>query len=391
MAAVNAGVALSIDAENRSALEQAVTVLRRVGAKVQQKGDRWSYAQVCKVLALPLGLLGNDAEALMLLDQAQAIYEDLEDWQSVAILTFQRSEFALGHGRPDLALQAWESAVAMSEERGDRVMENLMLGQYSINAVRYGRIDHALRLRERSLQLTRELSLTTNEPWNLWELGEAYRVAGAPAEARRYFEEARVLFRSQGNRMGLAYHRRGLGDLAHLTGDSIAAADHFTAAIDYLRDFPDEIWCQVYMVNGLARALIDLAQPSEALEQVRSALTMLRRYRLVVLVSPLLATVAELALACGRAEPAAALCAMLSAHPITWNEIRARSAALAVRARAALDDEAAHTAEAIGRSLEPTLLAFGLAGIPAEEPQEWLDQTIRLIGIYPDLSSAWNA
>ena len=374
-----AGVVLGVDATNQPAVEASVATLVRAGARFERRGDFWGFARVCQNLSRSQARLGRHADALATLDRAQAIYESLDDWRHVASLAFLRASLLLDTGRSVLAFDAYESAIAYSRERGDRFIETLLLGQYSMEVVRYGNIDFARQLRERSLAITRDLAFAFNEPWNLWELGEVYRVAGSPVEARRYYEEARAIFQSLGDPFGLAFHRRGLGDLALAAGDFSAAADHFAAAVDLLSELFSRPSAQVYMANGRARALIGLGRPDEALEQIKTALSTARRHVLTTFYPLLLATGVELALAAGRAHLAAMWCELLAIHPLTWNETRRHAATLAARARAAIGDEAAEAAVARGRSLDAKALIPGLADIAADEPDAWLDAAMRLI------------
>jgi hypothetical protein len=255
-----------------------------------------------------------------------------------------------------------------------------MLGFLSIEVVRYGSLDYARQLRERSLALNRSIpDAVDHHSWCLWELGEICRLSGAPTDARRCYEEARPIFEALRNEVGLAYYRRGLGDLALAAEDFAAAAGHFTAAGEILSGRPDQAWSQVYMANGLARALVGMGKPSEALGQVKSSLIALRRQKLPHLEPLLLATIAELALAGDRADITATVCGLLSHHPLTWNETRAYAASLAAEGRAALGDAEADAADARGRALDLKALVAGLADIAADEPDQWLDEATRLI------------
>ena len=209
------GRALMSDIANRPTLEQAASWLRRAGDWYEQRGDQWAFAGICQMLAIAQSRLGDYPGALAWLDRADAIYATLEDWQNTAAIGFlTRSAIARWSGRPDLAMEAVETALNLIREHGDRVMEALGLGRLSMDLVRYGDIDRARETRERSLALVRELAHQTNEPWNLWELGEVHRVAGSPAEARRYYEAAGAIFRAQGHGFGMGYYERGLGDMA---------------------------------------------------------------------------------------------------------------------------------------------------------------------------------
>jgi tetratricopeptide (TPR) repeat protein len=374
----SAGVFLASDPANRPAVEASVTTLVHAGARFERRGDLWALAGACQNLSRSQARLGHFTEALATLDRAQSIYASLEDWRHVAVQATLRSYFLMATGRPDLAFEAYKTAIDCSRERGDRFMETLLLGMHSIEMVRYGNLDEARQLRERSMAITRDLAFTSNEPWNLWELGEVCRVAGSPVEARGYYEEARLKFQTLGDPFGLAFHRRGMGDLALAAGDFAAAADHFATAGDLWSELPSPFADQVYLANGCARALIGLGRPDEALVKIETALSMARRYILPTHYPLLLATAIELALSAGRADLTATWCGVLDVHPLTWNETRRQAEFLTARACAALGVEAAEALAARGRSLDAEALFAGLAAIAADETAKWLDAAARL-------------
>ena len=367
------GRALMQDVGSRSTLEQSIAWFRRARDVYDQRGDQWATAGVCQLMAVVQGRLGHYSEASSSLDCADETYVALKDWQNVANIAFgQRSTIALRLGRPDIALHSMQVALDDVRAHGDRVMEALGLGQMSIALVRYGSIAQARTCREKALALVRELGHRSNEPWNLWELGEVHRVAGSTAEARRYYDEALTLFRAQSHGFGVSYFERGLGDLALMTGDYDAALRHFTTAQAQMSEYPDQIWSWIYVSMERARALIGRGQPDEALQSLREVLPMVATSNLTELEPVLLATIADMGLAAGRADAAAMLCGLLAHHPLTWNETRPLVNALAARAQAALGDEAAGAAQARGRSLDAAALIATLATLPPDL-DAWLD------------------
>ena len=376
IAAETLGLALMDDVSHRAILEESAIWLRRAGETYERRGDQWGLANICQFEGVVQGRLGNFIAAQASLDRAVAIFTSLEDWQNAdAVRLLQSSAIARWRGRPEEALAEMTSALADIRARGDRVMEALALGRLSMELARYGDVDRARVVREQALALTRELAYHSNEPWNLWELGEVHRVAGSPAEARRLYTEAQAIFRVQGHGFGLAYYERGLGDLALMAGDYATAARHFTAARALMSEYPDQTWSMVYVTIGLARALNGDGQLTAAAATLYEALPTTANRSLTDLQPVLLATVAELALTGGRADAALVLCALLADHPLTWNETRPRVAALSERARATLGDAAAGAAEAHGRTLEVSALVAALAALPPDLTA-WLDTVI---------------
>lgn len=366
----NLGLTLASDAGNPAALAAAPGWLQRAGTAFRQRGDDWACATICAHLAEAEARLNELDAALAHIDEAQSLFESVADWQNAAILHRFRADIALQRGQPDLALAALADLLANSRERGDRMTEIFSLGFLGMTLVRYGDVNESLRLRREALAASRDIGFTANVPWNLWEMGEAYRLAGSPAEARASYDEARAMFQAQHHDFGLGYCERGYGDLALMAGDPTAAAGHFAAAQRLIGQYPDQAWSFVYVSNGLARAHSGLGQPVAALAQLVAALPVANNFRLTEMQTLLLATVAELALAAGRARLAAALCALLAGHPLTWNETRARVAALAAAAAGILSE--AGSAAVPACVLDVVALSGALATLPAGDPDEWL-------------------
>lgn len=154
-----------------------------------------------------------------------------------------------------------------------------------------------------------------------------------------------------------------------------AVADYFSSAQAQMGSYSsyiDQIWSWSYVPDGLARARLGSGRLAAALESLREALSLVAASNLNELQPTVLTTLAEMALAAGRADGAATLGGLLANHPLTWNETRPRVAAVAAQARAALGDEAADAAEARGRSLDATALIARLAALP-RDLAAWLD------------------
>lgn len=375
-------------AVERDHLKESVLWYRRALEHWERHGDLWSQANTSYALGMALASLGDADEADRLMVRAVTIYEMLEDWHNAIWTLRARGEFYLGIGRPDLFLASFEEPIALARAKGAGPIQALTIGRLSTETARYGSAEEALALRRQSMAITRASRFTSNEPWELWELGEVYRVAGQPGEAAHAFEQARAGFQAQDNRFGLAYWERGLGDLALTAGRFEEALGHFERSYQLMRGRPLEVWSQAYVVCGASRACIAFEHLEEGLSWLREGILIVTKPYLSMLRSHYLFAAAELAWAAGRAGLSAALCGRVTSDPLTWNETRGLASRLLEKVHAASGDEA-KTAEANGRDLDADALLAAIARLSVDEVSSWLD-AVELLVADPPTAVMWR-
>jgi tetratricopeptide (TPR) repeat protein len=120
------------------------------------------------------------------------------------------------------------------------------------------------------------------------------------------------------------FYQRGLGDIAYTRGDPTAAKRHFQASLVSAR-ITDHDWSAAYALAGLARAALALQRPDEAREYIYEALAKAQKYGADGIVLVVLAGIAEVYAATGAPEQAHTLASLVIAHPMSWNETKARA------------------------------------------------------------------
>jgi tetratricopeptide (TPR) repeat protein len=240
----------------------------------------------------------------------------------------------------------FDEMLAMSRRVGNYRLECWTLGWDSIYALRYHSAERALFKRQGALLLAEEFALEYDRAWSAQELGDIYRVMGEAATARHWFDTARPMFEQQAQEMGVAFHRRGLGDLALARGEWSEAHDHYSAYLEWA--VGRDTWSHIYALCGASRAEIALDRREEALGRLREALHMaVGSGRLDTIPMPV-AGLAHLAAAAGHAGLARRLAAAVVASPLTWIETRTWARELA---GAEADASQANELEAVARQL----------------------------------------
>jgi tetratricopeptide (TPR) repeat protein len=235
------------------------------------------------------------------------------------ILLFRR-EIYLQRGDPERMFPVFDEMLAMSRRVGNFRLECWTLSWDSIYALRYHSTERALFKRQGAMVLAEEFGLEYDRAWSALEIGDVYRVMGDAATARRWFDAALPLFEQQGDRQGLAFHRRGLGDLALAAGEWGAAYDHHRAFLDWAES--RDTWARIYALCGLGRAAVALGRPDESLARFREGLRLAvdsGRHDAEALP---VAGIAHLAAALGHPALAARLAAAVVASPLAWLETR---------------------------------------------------------------------
>lgn len=265
-------------------------------------------------------LLGRYDEALGYLDRAQPAAESVGNWGMVWITLLSRREVYLQRGQPELMFPVFEEMLAMSRRVSNFRLECWTLGWDSIYALRYHSTERALFKRQAAMLVADEFGLEYDRAWSALELGDIYRLMGDAEAARRWYGVALSRFEQQHHDMGLAFYRRGLGDLALARGDWAEAETHHRAYLDWA--ITGDTWSRIYALCGVGRAEMGLGRSDAALGRFREALGLAVSSARRDTESLPVACIAHLAASAGHPALAARLAEVLLASPLTWNETR---------------------------------------------------------------------
>ena len=301
-------------------------VLQAARAAFMELKDRREAAVSQLFLGYARQTAGDLVEARALMAAAQAELQAIGDSIIARNVNWVLADMHMKLGQVERALDLLVELADSLVQMGHARLAIDSLSRASYESLRYRSREDALRLRQRSLALSRAYGYEIYESWDLWELGQIYREMGDVAKARPCFEQAFQLFEKNNNALGRCFYSRGLGDLAMTEGNYTEAARQY-AISRRETEVTGHPWQLVYLMGGQARAAIAGGDLAAARGYLREALplAMEAEYGGGLTATLLLAGI-EWLLAQGRPEPAADLGALVLAHPLTWLETRRMAA-----------------------------------------------------------------
>lgn len=234
---------------------------------------------------------GDHRLEITALEQASGDYElrvlsltavDEKSWQRArAVADYAAAERLRADGGPKALVQAsrlYASACRAFELGGEQILQarcERRQGQLELRAHRFQ--DAATHM-----EASRELYDLGGEDWEkapLYnDLGQIYRLDGAPARARELFEEARRAAAASGNREALGGAFNNLGVVAAELGEMQGALAAYEKALSIWRELRDERR-QATLEHNIGVFYLDLDRVSESLPFLQQALMLHRRSR----------------------------------------------------------------------------------------------------------------
>ncbi len=294
-------------------LQEALLIFRKLGTTYEQ--------------AIILQLMASNAmaknkpieEVVDLYQQAQEYFSKMNDQFGMGSIYWDLASLYFHRGYADKGFKSYQEMRRIFEGLGNQLMVAESLSWESLWATRYSTFEHAIETRQRSIELHRKYGTQTHYCWNIFELGETYRVFGYPQRAREFFDEARAQFEKINLVLGLGYYQRAIGDLAMQEG-RYADARHHYAAYSSLTEQDNHLWSMAQAYAKEAWAAAHLGDVDYSRGNIFRCLDVLQEADETGVT--LLALLCE---ACCRAEEgkfeaAAALAAFVAAHRLSWKE-----------------------------------------------------------------------
>jgi DNA-binding SARP family transcriptional activator/Tfp pilus assembly protein PilF len=245
---------------NRTALELAC-----------RTADRKGQASAHNNLGTAYERLGRYPEALEQLQQALALFQELEDRhsQAASLTNLGIVYWRLGHHVG--ALEHHQQALIIYGELGDHRGQAVSLSNLGIVDVEFGRHTEALEHHQQALIIYRELGDGHSQAQSLNNLGEVLERLGRYPEALEHHEHAFALDRELGDRWGQADCLTNLGVVFERLGRHLEAIDHHHQALNLFRELGDR-WGQAETLQDLGAALLGLGRHQQAREAWQEAL-----------------------------------------------------------------------------------------------------------------------
>jgi tetratricopeptide (TPR) repeat protein len=197
----------------------------------RRAGERDGEAQVLSSLGAALGDTGRIDEAVVYLEQALAIRQELGDRISAARILLNLGVACWELELVEKGLQRLHQALSIFEETGDAYGEGMTLnnlGDAYLGLERFEESQHYLR---RALTVFRAGGNQFGESMTLTNLGTAHRRTGQLEQAERYLRQALVVRQQTANRHGEAITLRELGNALADAGRMAEAQESRAAAL----------------------------------------------------------------------------------------------------------------------------------------------------------------
>lgn len=243
-------------------------------------------------------------------------------WHQVASINCSRGHF-------EDTYIAYRQARKIFEGIGNRRLVGTNLNFEGETASRYGTLEHALESFQLALVVSEEAGNQSDIAWNLWNLGEIYRLMGNLGEAQRLYQGALSTFERLQDFNGMGFYHRGLAIIALGLKHWEDACGQYQKSLDFLEREHRymKLWSLAYTQAGMGRALVSLGKYAEAEQVLKGAIQNALDYADGIKFVPLLGF-AHLFAATGKSEQAVRLAALIVNHRLSWNETKCEARSL---------------------------------------------------------------
>jgi predicted ATPase/DNA-binding SARP family transcriptional activator len=284
--------------------------------------------------------------------QAQQFYQQLKSnspWLGINLIGLADIYFQQGKYDQGFALFGEEQREL--ERMGQKRVLGTSIHWESLYAARYSTFEHALRLRQRSIELARQLDSQSNLAWRLFELGEVYRIFGEPEKALELYDQTLPMFERMNIALAFAYDQRARGDLALEEKRYADALEHYQKFKVYLREETHN-WSIAQSRARIALAQAYLGNIKGARLGLQDALVEIYDLGEDDLALQVLLVDAVCLLQEGNLEAAIELASFLLHHPGSWNETKQHARGILESVSHDLDQETVQAAIERGKGLE---------------------------------------
>jgi predicted ATPase/DNA-binding SARP family transcriptional activator len=283
-------------------------------------GDKREAAISQYFLGLERQRAGDLLEATRIIMQAQVKLRELGDDIIAANGYWQLADIHMQLGEVEIALDFLHKLGTFLIQRGRAQLAGLAISRQSYEAVRYGDLDEAMRLRMISLEISQRYEDDFLKAWDFWEMGEIFRVKGNLHEARNSYEKARNYFTVVNAPIGFTFYFRGLGDLALAEKDYSGSEDHFLTSVDWAQ-LVQHPWQETYALAGAGKAATGAGKFGQARAYfIRALQSTQNLIELDGMVLSLLAGVAYLYQQLNLEDRSRSLARLILSNPLTWRE-----------------------------------------------------------------------
>src|SRR5919199_1326284 len=240
--------ALKQYSEAISANQQALSFAQQAGDREAEFGAWSMIVSTHYFLAQQLGAAGKFQQALETFQQglkygqqALAQADENPEWkrQALKILRILYSGIAnlyFDQGKYPNSTEAYQQALAIERQLGDRGGEASTLKLIAGNHARLGEFRQALELHEQVLTIVRELQDPVGEAGALVGIGKTYSDLGQYSKAEEYYQQALAIARKQGALLDQAGILNNLGGIYGTQGERERQLKSYQEALQLNRE-----------------------------------------------------------------------------------------------------------------------------------------------------------
>jgi eukaryotic-like serine/threonine-protein kinase len=227
----------------------------RAIVKGKAQGARMLTARALLIRGSVLSNLGDSANGVAALKEAQAVYSAVGDKRGVARVLTNLGIVARHQSNLVEAQKFLEESLKISRETGSRL--GMQQGLTNLGNVYWDRGDMARTLdaHQEALNISREIGDKDREANSLSNIAGLLSLQGKLAESRQMADEALRLFRESGDQQGAGMMLANIAGLLALQGDLAAAKKRAEDALSTDRQVGDKDQ-EGYALNQLASILV---------------------------------------------------------------------------------------------------------------------------------------
>jgi predicted ATPase/DNA-binding SARP family transcriptional activator len=302
-------------------LREALEIFKKQGTIYEQAIILELMAANARAKKLPTD------EVVDLFQKAQQFYAKANYLFGIGVIYWDLGDVYFNRGQPEKGFEAYHEMQRIFERLGDKRMKGLSLYWESMWAVRYSTFEHALEARQRSTDQYKNYGSQPYQFWNIFEMGEIFRIFGKTKKAQEFYEEAGIYFERIHYVLGQAYYQRALGDIAMQEGRYADALQRYQAYQRFAEQ-DNHMWSMAHASVKLAWAYAHLGDIHSSRLSIYQCLKSLLDADEANLALTALLCEARCRIEEGKIDPSAALAVYVSKHPITWKETRDQAEAL---------------------------------------------------------------
>jgi predicted ATPase/DNA-binding SARP family transcriptional activator len=302
-------------------LREALEIFRRLGTIHEQAIILDMMAHNARAKKRPL------EEVVELFQQAQYYYSRANDPFGIGAIYWDIGDLYLNRGEPQKGFDSYHKMQSSLEQLGYLRMVGENLHWESLWATRYSTFEHALETRQRSFDRYSKYATQTSYYWNVFEMGEVYRIFGNSKKALGFYEDAGAYFKRINYFLGQGYYHRALGDIAIQEAHYLDALECYETYNRYVEQ-DNHMWSMAQAAARLAWVYAHLGKVYSSRNHIYQCLKLLRDADETNLTLAALLCEARCQVEEGKNESSAALAAYIAEHPFTWNETRQQAKAL---------------------------------------------------------------